>query len=615
MLGPLLKTRIVDKKEIEHSFNQGRFSAALDGLNTLSPSAWRDTTQLRCLRSMGKHKKALALANTLHKQMGNGSPPYQTTRSERNHQHRYIALVFSEMGKATEACEIMQSLVEQSPNLPALRREYAYALNSDGRLDLAEKELQHALLLQPENANAHAQLARIYCRTARVQAGYDAYARASTLGPDNADYLQRLVHWSNYLPSTTQQSNYHLSRLWATKAYPTDKAANNIHRTPDPQRRLKLGLVSSDLCAHAHSFFIKPLLRGLNKQQFETIAYSTAAKEDAVTEQFKELSDDWRSCAKLSDRDLAALIRQDEIDVLLDLNGHTVGNRLGVFVDQCAPLQASWLGYPATTGLQSIGLRITDRIADPVGSNEQFSSEKLIRLPNGLLCFEPLNTSPDATPKPNDGPLRFGSFCSLAKITNLTLDSWAAALRAVPGSTLYIKRRRLTNEGTRSILFNEFKKRGIDSNRVTLQTSTATIEEHLDEYNKVDIALDTTPYNSTTTTLEALWMGVPVITLAGNLHASRISTSILHRLDLNHLSTSSVQEFGECAKALAADPEALAKLKTGLRARLQQSPILDATKFGRDFGAALRSEWQEWCQQQSTTSNQKRTKNPAEEAI
>ena len=592
----------MDKKTIQKHFDRGDFRAAIKALEASSPSAWRDTMSLRCLRSLNASAKALKLADTLVNQLRERSTPYSTTKSERNNQRRYVALVFAECGQPKKACSILQALIKASPGLAALHQEYAFALNACGQLDLAEKELYKTLQLQPLNARAHAQLARIQCRIGRTQAGYDAYVRAASIEPDNTDHLAHLVYWSNYLSTTTQQSNYQLARLWASKAH----ASNNrktVARYQDkhPNQQLRLGLVSSNLCAHAISFFVKPLLRGLNLPQFHITAYHTGTRSDAVTTQIRTLCDAWHDSAKLSSKKLGAQITQDKIDILLDMNGHSTGGRPNVFAQRLAPLQMSWLGYPSTSGLKNMDGIISDRVASPVGLNDDFYSESVLHLPNGFVCYEPLSTAPDVVPANNlnTGKIRFGSFNSLAKISPSTLDCWAAALLAVPNSSICVKRQQLKNEGVRRHFFSEFEKRGISHERVELLTSTHSIEEHLSEYNKIDIALDTTPYNGTTTTLEALWMGVPVLSMQGETQASRVSASILHRLQLSHLATGSAHEFAEQAANLSRDTEQLSALKAGLRKRMQQSVLLDHKKFGRDFGNLLRTQWRAWCQQQS----------------
>ncbi len=557
------------------------------------------------------HSQALEFAEELKTSIDNRSENDPMTRSERNNQLRYIALVYSENNKANDACEIMASLCKQSPDVAALHREYAFALSHDHQLDLAESALIRALKLEPKNAKSHAQLGRIYCRTGRTEAGYNCYARAATLEPANPSHIQRLVYWSNYLDETSQQSNYQLTQLWSKRAFP-NKQDNNTWKAADPNRQLKIAFVSADFCAHALSFFIVPLLEGLNREDFHILAYSDTKKADHVTESIKQLCDRWRDSSSIDDAQLAKQILTDQVDILVDLNGHSVGNRLGVFAKHVAPIQLSWLGYPSTTGLKSIAYRITDRITDPVGLNDEFFSEKLLRLPNGLLCYKPLEAAPDIKPNEDSDHIRFGSFNNLAKVSSLTFDCWTAALLAVPNSTLYIKRQQLSNQNSAKYFIQQFIDRGISKDRIILETSNAKFEQHLNEYNQIDIALDTTPYNGTTTTLEALWMGVPVISLMGQTHASRVTASILHRLNLSGLATKTVIEFAERAKELAQIKETLADLRFGLRKRMRESSLMNNRQFAFEFGNTVRSQWRDWCDQQKTEKN---LETPTEESI
>ncbi len=601
----------MERSQIQNFFNRGQYQKALDGLEKLEISPWRNTTKLRCLRSMG-HSQAREFADELKTSIDNRPSNDPMTRSERNNQLRYIALVYSENNRAKNACEIMSSLCKQSPNVAALHREYAFALSNDSQLDLAEYELIRALELQPKNASSHAQLGLIYCRTGRTEAGYKCYARAATLDPSNPNYTQRLVYWSNYSEATTQQSNYQLSQLWVGKALSSKQVSSKKWSTDDPDRQLKIGFVSSDFCAHAVSFFITPLLEGLNRKDFQIVAYSDTKKADHVTESIKALCDLWRDSSEDNDDKLAGQISADRVDILVDLNGHSGGNRLNVFAKHVAPIQLSWLGYPSTTGLKNIAYRITDRIADPVGLNDEFFSEKLLRLPNGLLCYKPLESAPDINPNENSEHIRFGSFNNLAKVSSLTFDCWAAALLAVPKSTLYVKRQQLLNRNAVNYFLEQFEERGIPNDRVILKTSNAKIEQHLDEYNNIDIALDTTPYNGTTTTLEALWMGVPVISLSGHTHASRITASILHRLNLSGLAAKTVVEFAERAKELAQIKETLTDLRFGLRKRMRESSLMNNRQFAFEFGNTVRSQWRDWCHDQNV---QNKPKIPAKPAV
>ena len=589
----------MERSKIERHFNSGQYQKALNGLSENESSAWGDTTKLRCMRAMG-HKDATSYADQLRSIIAGRSETYPMTTSERNNQLRYISLVYAEQNRAKDACKIMSRLCKKSPNVAALHREYAFALSNDSQLDKAELHLNRAIELQPDSASSHAQLALIYCRTGRAEAGYGGYSRAATLEPNNVAYTQRLLYWSNYSERTTQQSNYQLTQLWLNKAFPKHQIVNNTRNTADPNRQLKLAFVSSDYCAHAIRFFIQPLLTGLNKDEFHLTGYSDAKngddkKVDQVTAGIRQLFDVWRDSSQINDAQLAQQISADKIDILVDLNGHTSGNRLGVFAKQMAPIQLSWLGYPSSTGLKSIGYRITDRIADPSELHDQFFSEKLLRLPNGFLCYRPLENAPDINPSGDQSHIRFGSFSNLAKISSLTLDCWSAALLAVPKSTLYIKRQQLTNKNASRFFIQQLADRGVSEDRIIINRSMTKIEHHLDEYNNIDIALDTSPYNGTTTTLDALWMGVPVISLKGQTHASRVTASILYRLNLSGLATDTVFEFAERAKELSELKETLQELRFGLRKRMKESALMNDKQFGREFGNTLRSQWRDWC--------------------
>ncbi|RBP53334.1 glycosyltransferase family 41 protein [Arenicella xantha] len=586
----------VERSQIEQYFQRGKFLEALDGLEHIEPSAWRDTTRLRCLRAMGHGADSVIFANELFETLNNKAHEYRINTSKRNHQLRYIALVFAEQGQAEQASQIMQELCEQSPEVASLHREHAFALNSNDELDGAELALNRAIELQPMNANSHAQLARIYCRTGRVKAGYNSYSMAASLEPENPNYLQRLIYWSNFSELTTPQSNYQLTKLWVQKAHPNNQSGTNTWRTVNPERQLRIGFISSDFCAHSVSFSILPLLEGLNRSQFHITAYNDSKKSDSITESIRKLCDSWHDVARSTDKSLSALVASDQIDILVDLNGHSTGNRLSVFSKHVAPIQLSWLGYPSTTGLKSINYRITDRVADPIGDGDEFYSEKLVRLTNGFLCYKPLETAPAIAPVDGNGEIRFGAFCSLSKISSLTLDCWAAAMHAVPNSTLQLKRQELKSKHTQDFFLREFSERGIEPQRIILNSAKSKIDQHLDSYNQIDLTLDTTPYNGTTTTLESLWMGVPVVSMVGRTHASRISASILRRLNLDGMATSSVTEFANRAKEMSELGESRNELRHSLRHQMEKSSLMNSQQFGREFGNALREKWRAWCQ-------------------
>lgn len=588
----------MEVNQIERHFNNGEFTQALKGLAKHPESHWRDTARLRCFRALGNAKQALDLADELHENLIEGLAPYTLNTTENNNQLRHIALIYAECGQAQKACVILHALCENTPSVAALHREYAFALESDERLDLAEKHLSIAIELQPDNAYSHAQLGRILCQSGRVDYGHASYSKALTLEPDTTQYLEQLVYWGNFSERTIQQSNYQLARLWANKTHPNTPTFAASENFGHVDRQLRIGFVATDFSAHHISFFAEPLLEGLDKKQFYTAIYSDTRR---TRKSNQPISDLWRTSSKLDDSQLATLIAADNIDILIDLNGHTSGNRLGVFAKHAAPLQASWLGYPSTTGLHTIAYRITDRVADPAGLHEDFFTEAPLRLPSGFLCSKPPEAAPNIAPSATDGKVRFGSFNNVSKISSLTLDAWSAALNAVPESTLYVKHEQLKHSNSVEFFKKQFYDRGITSDRLVFKASCDTLEHNLAEYNTIDIALDTSPYNGITTTLESLWMGVPVISLMGQTHASRISASILRRVNLSNLATKSIIEFSSQAKKLASSASASTRPRLELRERVRHSPLMQNTQFAHEFGNALRAQWKLMCQKHTVT--------------
>lgn len=572
------------QKQILSLIQQRSFEKALEALDSLdSDVSWKNSLTLRCLRLAKENKKALTLANEL------------LATDTKNSETLYaISLVLNENEKSADAIKILEQIIKEEENNLDYLKTYASTLSNNAKLDKAEEVLKHILTLSPSDANIYAQLGRVLCRTGRVELGLSNYQRASMLDSTNANYLQRLVYWSNYSDKTTNQSSSQLARLWAKRAFPKSTKGSDSWRFANPNKPLKVGIISSDFCKHAVSFFITPLLKHINRDSFTVVAYSNVKKPDEVTENIKQHCDIWNDISSMNDKLLAAQIGADQLDVLIDLNGHTANNKLSVFSQHIVPIQISWLGYPGTTGLDSIHYRFTDSIADPDLEQDKYYSEELVRLPNSFLCYEPHSTAPDIKTRKKSQKVRFGSFNNLAKISPNTLDAWASVLREVPESTLYIKRQQLINESAKTHLINEFSERGISKDRLILKTSKAKIEQHLDEYNEIDIALDTSPYNGTTTTLEALWMGTPVLTLTGKTHASRVSASILTAVGQEDLIASSVDEFAQKAAELNNHTN-LVKFSESIRDTMSKSSLLDHQQFADDFGLAIRQKWNIWC--------------------
>jgi predicted O-linked N-acetylglucosamine transferase (SPINDLY family) len=307
--------------------------------------------------------------------------------------------------------------------------------------------------------------------------------------------------------------------------------------------------------------------------------------------------DVWQDVRTLTDEALAKRIVEDGIDVLIDLSGHTGDNRLLSFARRPAPVQVTYCGYPSTTGLAAMGWRLTDEVADPLHLTDGRHAERLWRLPNGFLCFQPDRDggAPGPSPSLARGLVTFGSFNNLSKVGDGVMDVWAQILRSVPGSHLLLKSRALSDEEPRDRLRGTFLRLGIEADRLEFASYAATPREHLALYERVDVALDPFPYTGTTTTCEALWMGVPVVTLAGVTHAGRVGASLLTRIGCNELVADTRSAYVDIAAGLARNPDRLVAYRRDLRERMKTSPLTSPGIITRDIETAYREMWRLWC--------------------
>ena len=370
--------------------------------------------------------------------------------------------------------------------------------------------------------------------------------------------------------------------------------ARSHSNDPTPDRRLRIGYLSPDFRSHSVAFFFEPVIEAHDRAAFEVTCYSNVPRPDHATLRFERLADRWRNVRGLGDEAAAALIRADGIDILIDLAGHTGENRLDVMARKPAPVAVTWLGYPDTTGLPQIDYRITDAWADPPGASERFHTEELVRLPGGFLCYmKPRDVAGCGLPPcERTGHITFGSFNNFSKLNPQVAEVWSAILDRVPGSRLLLKSKALGDQGARQRARELF--RGRDG--VELLARNPSVRQHLEIYGRVDIALDPFPYNGTTTTCEALWMGVPVVALAGRRHAGRASLSLLASLGLEELIAESVEDYARIAAGLAGDPARLRELRATLRRRMAESRLTDAQTFTRVLESAYRTMWRRWCE-------------------
>jgi len=496
-----------------------------------------------------------------------------------------------------EALTLLSRAIALQPEVAEAHCCLGLALQQVGGFEIAEVPYRRAIALHPRYEQAINNLAVSLAHQGRLGEVRQLLTQALKTLPGGAQAHSTHLFFLNYLPDQDRAAVLAEHRAWDAR-----HGGGRVTPLPppaaprDPARRLRLGLVSGDLGRHPVAQFLLPLLRHLDPAAVEVHAYSNRAVEDATSAALRALTAGWRRTLGVSDRELARQIRADGIDILLDLAGHTNGNRLAVFAHRPAPLQVSWLGYPNTTGLGAIDYRLTDAVADPEGA-DAFHTERLVRLPRGFLCYQPPAEAPEITPPParRAGAVTFGSFNNLTKVTPPAVAVWAAILHRVAGARLVVKSHQLSDAGNRGRLRGLFEAHGIDGARLELVDWRPRPVEHLAALARVDIALDSFPYTGTATTCEALWMGVPVVTWAGDRHAGRVSASLLNQAGLGELVARDAAEYVQLAVALAGDRERLERYRQDLRGRLRASPLCDGAGFARQFEQTMRALWRNWC--------------------
>jgi len=457
--------------------------------------------------------------------------------------------------------------LEIVPGSPELTFNLAAALSDLGKHDEAAALLRDACLAHPDDVNLRTAtcLASHYAESipaAHVRGVHDAYNAA----------LQRQLAPDRHV----------------------------FHNPLEPDRRLRVGLVSGDLRRHSVAFFVEPLLQHADASAVEYVAFSTAMREDDFSQRLKARCAAWHAVQPLNFDQLTAKIREQHIDILIDLNGHTANHSLVSFHQRGAPVQVTMIGYPGTTGLTQMDARIVDHVTDPPTA-DALHSERLLRLDGCFLCYRPPEDAPEPTRNAHaasdgtPGPIVFGSFNVLRKLGDRTLAAWSEILRRVPDARLMLKAQGLSQAYARDAMLTRLGEHGIAAERVELLAATATIREHLDLYARMDIALDPLAYNGTTTTCEALWMGVPVVTMAGAVHASRVGASLLTTIGAAELIAPDVDAYVTLARTLASDRARLGAYRRELRTKVAGSPLCDGPSYARRVEAAFRTLWREHC--------------------
>jgi protein O-GlcNAc transferase len=475
------------------------------------------------------------------------------------------------------------------------RNNLGHALQRQGRLDEAVQVFREALSLAPDSAVVEYNLGVTLQLAGDPGEALPHYRRALALNPEYAVAHSNVLLTLNYLPGMSSEALLEEHRAFgAQQARRFMPAQPSWPNAKDPDRRLRIGYVSGDFHIHPVGNYLIGPLEAHDRDAFEVFCYSNDGQEDHITGRVAMATDHWRSIMGVSEDKAAELVRYDQIDILVDLSGHTDKNRPLLFAHKPAPVQVSWLGYPGTTGMSAIDYLVMDAATMPPGSD--WAVEAVVRLPHGRFCYSPPPYTPEAalpSARP-DGAVVFGSFNNIGKITPAVVRLWARVLDAVPGSRLLLKWKELEQPSTSQRMIDAFAAVGVGPDRLELRKGSSHAEMFA-EYADVDIALDPFPFGGGLTSSEALWMGVPVVTLPQDRVASRQTLAFLQGLGLGDLAASSEDDYVRIAAGLAADPALRAELRQTLRPRMAASPMNDPKAFAQGLDAAYRQMWRRWC--------------------
>jgi len=506
-----------------------------------------------------------------------------------------LALALTGLGKVDAAIARYEQALALKPNAPEILSNLGILLRDQGRTDEAITCYQKALALKPDYRAAHSNLGNALRAQGRLDEAITCYLQALALRRDYPEALSNLgsaifdLHYSErYCNNNTLDVALQYGRHIEPASLRKDFA-----NAADPERRLRIGYVSGDFRHHPVAYLFFGALAAHDPTKVEVYCYSNSRDDDDMTARLRGVAHGWRTIVDVSDADADAMIRRDGIDILVDLAGHSAGNRLPLFALKPAPVQAIWLGYLDTSGLVAMDYFLTDRFVVPVEDEGSFT-ETVLRLPDAHFCFSAAGLDVPVLARPDTGPLTLGSFNNWAKTSDGTIALWSRIMAEIPDSRLLLITRALGNPVTQRETIERFAVHGVGADRLTLEKPSSRIDV-LAAYNRIDIALDPFPYNGCTTTAEALWMGVPVVTLKGKRSVSRAAEAILTVAGLPNLVAEDGEAYVAAVKALAEDRKHLSELRRGLRTVVEQSPICDGPQFTQALEGLYREMWKNWC--------------------
>ncbi len=501
-----------------------------------------------------------------------------------------LGMALKSVGRIDESIAAYRRAIAGAPNVAAPLNNLANLLKDVGDLDEAFALFDRAFAIAPRSAGIVNNRAAAMEAAGRIDEAIAGYRQAATLAPDLPNPSDNLVYAMHFSSRYTARDLLIAHLEYATRfAEPLRSTWPTHSNDRSSDRRLKVGWVSPDLREHVVGRFLLPLFEHHQREQFEFVAYSNSFDDrDQTAQRLQRAADVWMSIAELDDESAATLIHDDRIDILIDLSLHMTRNRLGVFARKPAPIQATYLAYASTSGLAAMDYRITDPDIDPIGHDESVYVEQSIRLPSTYWCYEPMPqaTSLDVSMR-SGGPITFGCLNNFNKCSTDARETWRSILQRVANSRLLLHARPGSH---REALCDYFAEVGLERSRIDF-VGIQSLADYFATYRRIDIALDPFPYGGGTTTCDALWMGVPVITLKGQTAVGRGGVSILTNVGHPELIAETREQYERLAITLAQNPVRLDELRASLRGRMQHSPMMDAPRFARDFETTLRTMW------------------------